>query len=520
MNGVLGMLDLLSDSSSLSAEDRSIVDTVRASSVSLLELLNSVLEFSKLGTGHTRARKSPLLLRDVVQQSTSLLLPLAASTDSHVSVKVAASTPTEVLSDAVRLGQVVSNLLSNAIKNASSHVVVRVVPAHFATSADDVSRVGSTIAPSFMAGTRGAGAGAAAGAGAGAGAGAAASAGAGAGDSGTRSTSKRKSAASAVASTSTAVAPTSHDFYDPLGADVVWDEPLKAPTGVGTEDPDTLPPWMLNRTPADVASMWMHRAKRQPPASSNTTVVAIEVVDDGPGVFVHAVCVVGAVVSCDDVCEFGMVLVGMSEAVQHAIFQPFVQASDVKVESTTQAARATMRTLKSSTSIGSDESPSTDAKASEQPKTAFQAGTGLGLTVVSELATLFEGAVLVNSKVGQGTVFSVRRCVWSLLCGWHGMVLMCVCVCVYMWFCVVSVLGAAGDGAVANGAWQNTQHDAGGFQVDNVPGQHELGAEGGGGQVGVDCRRFVRCVRKGGEMEVCFVDGGVVDVLWRVQTTL
>ena len=71
LNGVLGMLGLLQDRP-LGDEEREYVDTARASGLNLLDLINDVLDLSKVESGHLILEPTPFDLRatmeDVLEQ--------------------------------------------------------------------------------------------------------------------------------------------------------------------------------------------------------------------------------------------------------------------------------------------------------------------------------------------------------------------------------------------------------------------------------------------------------------------
>lgn len=115
MNGVIGMANLLL-SSSLTAEQRDLAETLCQSSESLLTIINDILDFSKIEAGR-------LVLESVdfdLSEHLELALDLHADTASRKRIElimhIESSVPSHVRGDPIRLRQVVLNLLSNAIK--------------------------------------------------------------------------------------------------------------------------------------------------------------------------------------------------------------------------------------------------------------------------------------------------------------------------------------------------------------------------------------------------------------------
>jgi len=115
MNGVLGLADLLLDTN-LSVEQRDYVETIQRSGQALLEILNDILDLSKIEAGKLDLESiafDPLqAMNDVLALSGSrasakgLLLSGAASSDL----------PRDVLGDPGRLRQVLGNLVGNSLK--------------------------------------------------------------------------------------------------------------------------------------------------------------------------------------------------------------------------------------------------------------------------------------------------------------------------------------------------------------------------------------------------------------------
>lgn len=120
MNGVIGMLELLSETP-LSQQQHSMLGTVRDSAFSLLNILNDVLDFSKIESGKMEIQMVPLSVMEVVESVVLTLLPNARKKDIHLRCFVDPAIPERVIGDDVRLRQVLLNLCSNAIKFTDTH---------------------------------------------------------------------------------------------------------------------------------------------------------------------------------------------------------------------------------------------------------------------------------------------------------------------------------------------------------------------------------------------------------------
>jgi len=115
MNGLLGMLNLLRDHP-LSAEQRDYVATALHSGESLLQLLDDLLDLSRIEAGHMALDPVETELRPWLEAQ--LVGPRARSVARAIAFTCAVdpALPTWARFDAARLGQVLYNLLDNAIK--------------------------------------------------------------------------------------------------------------------------------------------------------------------------------------------------------------------------------------------------------------------------------------------------------------------------------------------------------------------------------------------------------------------
>ncbi len=115
MNAIVGMTSILLDSP-LSAEQRDSAEVIRASGEHLLTLINDILDYSKIETGHMQLEKLPISLRDCLESAIDLIARSAQQKAVEIGYLMDDSLPETVVGDAGRLRQVLVNLLSNAVK--------------------------------------------------------------------------------------------------------------------------------------------------------------------------------------------------------------------------------------------------------------------------------------------------------------------------------------------------------------------------------------------------------------------
>jgi two-component system sensor histidine kinase/response regulator len=115
MNGVMGMTEVLLETD-VTAEQREYLDTVKASSETLLTVINDILDFSKIEAGRLELDPIPFNLRECVEESTRAQALAAHQKGLELICEVHSDTPECVIGDPMRLRQVLTNLLGNAIK--------------------------------------------------------------------------------------------------------------------------------------------------------------------------------------------------------------------------------------------------------------------------------------------------------------------------------------------------------------------------------------------------------------------
>ncbi len=114
-HGMLGMMSLLQDTP-LTRQQVAFLDTAKDSAQHLLNILNDILDVSKLEAGNLQIAPESIDLKALLRQVDELMRVQARAKDLALRVTLSPDVPRWVRADATRLKQILFNLLSNAVK--------------------------------------------------------------------------------------------------------------------------------------------------------------------------------------------------------------------------------------------------------------------------------------------------------------------------------------------------------------------------------------------------------------------
>jgi signal transduction histidine kinase/CheY-like chemotaxis protein len=115
LNAIVGMDELLGDSS-LTPEQRELVSVIGTSSGTLIEIVNSILDLSKIESGKLDLESVPFNLVQTIEKTVDVVVPPATTKELELMQFFKSDLPDVVIGDPTRLRQILLNLLSNAIK--------------------------------------------------------------------------------------------------------------------------------------------------------------------------------------------------------------------------------------------------------------------------------------------------------------------------------------------------------------------------------------------------------------------
>ena len=143
MNAIIGMTDLTLQTR-LTSQQREYIQTARESAEALLEIINDILDVSKIDARRLTLDRVPFVVRDTIEDSVKLFAPRAAQKGLELSCRIAPDVPAAVVGDPGRLRQILLNLISNAVKfTDAGEVGVEVVVA--AEENDDEAALKFTV---------------------------------------------------------------------------------------------------------------------------------------------------------------------------------------------------------------------------------------------------------------------------------------------------------------------------------------------------------------------------------------
>ena len=128
MNAIMGIADLLAKTP-LSPEQDKYVQIFRRAGDNLLNLINDILDLSKVEASQLELERTGFSLNDLLEKVTEMVAGRAHEKGLALVCEIAPNVPTDLVGDPTRLRQVLLNLLGNAIKfTESGEVALRVTP--------------------------------------------------------------------------------------------------------------------------------------------------------------------------------------------------------------------------------------------------------------------------------------------------------------------------------------------------------------------------------------------------------
>lgn len=134
MNAILGMADMLSESS-LHDEQRDYVRVFQKAGANLLDLINDILDLSKVESGHFELESMGFDLNVLLERVIEMMVSRARDRGLQLTLEILPGVPAGLVGDPNRLRQILINLIGNALKfTERGSVTLRVEPEPASTS--------------------------------------------------------------------------------------------------------------------------------------------------------------------------------------------------------------------------------------------------------------------------------------------------------------------------------------------------------------------------------------------------
>ncbi len=116
LNAVLGFAQVIKNDTNINPEQRGSLEIITRSGEHLLNLINNVLDISKIESGRVELEESSCDLNQLLQEVKSIMFAQAASKGLLFSLEQSPDLPHRIIADAGKLRQLLINLIGNAVK--------------------------------------------------------------------------------------------------------------------------------------------------------------------------------------------------------------------------------------------------------------------------------------------------------------------------------------------------------------------------------------------------------------------
>lgn len=115
MNGIIGMIELLSQTS-LNEEQKEYVEMLKSSSAILLDIINSILDISKIEAGKLEVKMNKFNLKTIFDKAINELSIACENKHLELNYYIDQIIPFNLIGDSLKLNQILTNLINNAVK--------------------------------------------------------------------------------------------------------------------------------------------------------------------------------------------------------------------------------------------------------------------------------------------------------------------------------------------------------------------------------------------------------------------
>jgi CheY-like chemotaxis protein len=122
LNAIIGIADIL-HASKLGPEQANLLRTMQSSGSQLMRLINDVLDFSRLQSGHVELEPTAVDLEPFLDRLLQVIVGLPGADRLRIATHVTPDVPRRLMIDEARLNQILINLMGNAVKFTPSGAI-------------------------------------------------------------------------------------------------------------------------------------------------------------------------------------------------------------------------------------------------------------------------------------------------------------------------------------------------------------------------------------------------------------
>jgi signal transduction histidine kinase/CheY-like chemotaxis protein len=128
MNAILGFTEIVLAKDNISEENKTALNVVKDSGRALLQIINDILDISKIEAGRMEISEYPFIFRESVELTLKSFSLSCESKGIEFESRIAPEIPDFLIGDAIRLRQILVNLVGNAVKfTAEGGIYINVV---------------------------------------------------------------------------------------------------------------------------------------------------------------------------------------------------------------------------------------------------------------------------------------------------------------------------------------------------------------------------------------------------------
>lgn len=116
LHAIIGISDIMLGKREVEGRSRSLIRYVKNAGITLLDLVNSILLFSKIEAGKLELNSAPYDLEKILEDLTNMCIVNLQNRPVKVSMVIKTEHPSQFLGDEIRVREMLQNLLANAVK--------------------------------------------------------------------------------------------------------------------------------------------------------------------------------------------------------------------------------------------------------------------------------------------------------------------------------------------------------------------------------------------------------------------